>query len=180
MKKAKTLIGIILVLVLTAGFTYQTDWFLLKSDGFQAEFPSEPVSQPQVVNSEIGDLKVNLFMYDASQGGTDSNLVYLVGFTEYPDSLVNSNMTELIPNFFRGSIDGAVKNVNGKILSETVIEINGYPGREVKIDFMEGQAIIMMRFYLVKNRLFMTEIATETSKVPNKSINRFFNSFKLI
>jgi hypothetical protein len=180
MKKVKTLIGILLVLVLTAGFAYQTDWFLLKSDGFQAEFPVEPVSQPQVVNSEIGELKVNLFMYDASQGGTDSNLVYLIGSTEFPDSIVNSNMTESVPNFFRGSIDGAVKNVNGKILSETVIEINGYPGREIKVDFMEGQAVIIMRFYLVRNKLLMIEVMTEISKVPNKSSDRFFNSFKLI
>ena len=44
---------------------------------------------------------------------------------------------------------------------------------------MEGQAIIKMRFYLVKNKLFMEEIITETSKFPNKTIARFMDSFEL-
>jgi hypothetical protein len=44
---------------------------------------------------------------------------------------------------------------------------------------MEGQAIIKIRIFLVKNILFMIETITETGKVPNKSIDRFMDSFKL-
>jgi hypothetical protein len=132
-----------------------------------------------VINSEIGELKLNIFVYDASESGTDENLVYLVSSTEYPDSLINSEKTEILPDLFKNTLEGILSNINGKLLSETVIDINGFPGREVKVDFMEGQAIIKIRIFLVKNILFMIETITETGKVPNKSIDRFMDSFKL-
>jgi hypothetical protein len=179
MKKGKTLIVTIVVLLLTMSFTNQDTWFLLKSDGFTITFPKEPASQPQVVNSDIGELKINIFIYDASESGADDNLVYLASSTEYPDSLISSEKTEILPVLFKNTIDGILSNIQGKILSETAIEINGFPGREVKVDFMEGQAIIKIRIYLVKNILYMVETITETSKVPNKSIDKFMDSFKL-
>jgi len=49
----------------------------------------------------------------------------------------------------------------------------------VRIDFKDGLAVIRMRYYLVKNRLFMLQIFTETKKEQNKSIDRFMDSFKL-
>jgi hypothetical protein len=179
MKKVKTCIVTIAVLFLTMAFVNQDDWFLLKSDGYTIAFPKEPASQPQVINSEIGELKLNIFVYDASESGTDENLVYLVSSTEYPDSLINSERTEILPELFKNTLAGILSNINGKLLSETVIDINGFPGREVKVDFMEGQAIIKIRIFLVKNILFMIETITETGKVPNKSIDRFMDSFKL-
>jgi|WetSurSiteA1Bulk_404760.scaffolds.fasta_scaffold36656_1 hypothetical protein len=179
MKKFKTGIVTIAILLLTMGFATQDNWFLLKYDVFNIAFPKEPTSQPQVINSEIGELKINIFMYDASEAGNDENLVYLVSSTEYPDSLINSGKTEILPDLFKNTLQGILNNVNGKLLSENVIEINGFPGREVKVDFMEGQAIIKIRIFLVKNKLFMIETITETAKFPNKSIDRFMDSFKL-
>ena len=183
MKKFKICFFIIFILVLTTGFEVRDDWYLLKSDGFQIEFPKEPVSQPQMTNSEIGELKINLFICDESENKNDSNLVYLTGSTVYPDSIVkiiNSDKTGVLNDFFRKSVDGTVTGSKGKLLSEKVIEIDNYPGREIKVDLMEGQAVIKMRLYLVKNKLYIIEIITETSKVPNTSIDRFIDSFKLI
>ena len=36
-----------------------------------------------------------------------------------------------------------------------------------------------MGFYLVKNKLYMSETITETKNDFNKSIDKFFNSFSL-
>jgi len=157
-------------------------WYLLESEqyGYKIEFPKEPTENPQVVNSVIGELKMNIFMYDASKGSKDDNLVYMVNYTEYPDTLINSEKTDVLSDFFRNSIDGAVRNVHGKLLSEKEIKIGEYPGREINIDFKDGMAVIRMRLYLVKNKMYMLQTITETKKDFNKSITRFMDSFELI
>ncbi len=163
-------------------FVKPEKWFLFVSDelGYQIEFPEQPVERSQIVNSEIGELTMNIFMVDASMNEKDDNLVYMVNHSEYPDSLVHSDMKEFLPEFFRGAIDGAVGNVHGKLLSEKIIQLGKYPGREVRIDFKNGLAVICIRVYLVENSLYMLQTITETNKDFNKSIKQFMNSFELV
>ena len=100
--------------------------------------------------------------------------------TTYPDTLIHSDFTDQIESFFRSAIDGAVSNVQGKLLSENSITMGAYPGRAIKVDYMNGLAIINMRFYLVQNNMYMLETISETSKDDNISIKRFFDSFELL
>ncbi len=180
MKTKKSLIGIMAMLALTMGFVKPEDWFLLKSEVFQIEFPKEPATTTEVIDSEIGALEMKIFLYDASQAGTDDNLVYMATYIEYPDTLISSEQTDKISAIFRGAIDGMVNNVSGKLLSESEITLNGFPGKEVKIDFRNGLAIFKVRFYLIKHKMYIIQTITETGKFPNKSVDRFLDSFKLI
>ena len=182
LKSQLQLLSIILFIVLLTGFTFIDDWFLYKNEelGYKIEFPKEPTAAPQIIDSEIGPLKMNLVMYDASQLGGDDNLVYLANATEYPDSTINSNNTEMLEGYFRKSIDGAVANVNGKLLTEEVKNLGNYPGREITVDYANGMAIIRMRMYLVENVAYMTQTITEAAKDGNASISRFMDSFELI
>ena len=169
---------ITLIAVLTA-FSNPGDWQLFESTDFQAFYPNLPSSQVKTVNSAVGELKMNIFMYDASNNEKDENLVYGIITTEYPDSIINSSNTEVLQNFFRNSIDGAVNNVNGKLISESTIDIDGFPGREIKVNFRDGLAVIKMRMYLVNNKIFTLQTITKTENDLNKSIDKFMNSFKL-
>lgn len=180
MKKLKNLTAAILLLTLLTGFAIQDDWFLFASKGFSMKFPFKPGSEQRVVNSAIGELNMSINMYDASGNKNDSNLVYGLIYTEYPDSLINSDKKEILDDLFRNSINGSVTSVSGKLLSEKIAEIDGFPGREVRIDFQDGMAIIRMRLYLVKNTMYILQTICETKKDNNKSIDRFMNSFKLI
>jgi len=180
MKTKKSLVGIMAMMALTMGFVKPEDWFLLKSEAFQIEFPKEPGAQTKMIDSDIGPLAMKIFMYDASKTGTDDNLIYGLIHTEYPDSIMSSDKTSQLPVFFRNAIEGTLKNVAGKLLSETTIELQGFPGREIKIDFGNGMAIMKIRYYLVKNKLYMIQTITETGKFSNKSVDRFLDSFKLV
>ena len=120
MKRMVTkLFTVSLILLALTSFIKPKKWFVLESEqyGYKIEFPRKPSESPQVVNSAIGELKMNIFIYDASETGKDDNLVYMVSYTEYPDTLINSENTEILADFFRNSIDGAVTNVHGKLLS---------------------------------------------------------------
>lgn len=174
-------LGILLILVSLMSFIKPKKWFLLNSEqhNYTIEFPSEPTENNQVLNTEIGELKMNMYMLDTSENGIDDNLTYMVINTEYPSELVNSDNTEDLEGYFRGAIDGAIANVHGKLLSEKIIQLDEYSGREVRVDFRDGLAIITMRAYLVKNKMYILQTITETKKDFNKSRSRFLDSFKL-
>lgn len=173
-----TLIAFTLLSFVNAG-----DWksFESKLFKFRVEFPDVPTEQSQTVPSAIGDLKMNFYMYDASSvpNSKDENLVYMVNYTSYPKDKVNSNNKEMLKTFFDGAVSGAVANVQGKLISQKDINYGLHPGREAKIDFQNGTAIINVRLYLVANNMYMIQTITETKKDNNASIKKFMDSFKI-
>lgn len=170
-----------IVLLMTMSFVTLKPWYLLTATayGFKIEFPEKPTEKAQSVNSAVGKLKMNMYMLEPASKNQDENLVYLVNYTEYPEGTVDSNDKENLDGFFRNSIDGAVANVNGKLVSEKNITLGKYPGREAKVDFQNGLAVITMRIYLVNNTMYMLETICETKKDSNASITKFMDSFAL-
>lgn len=162
-------------------FGFAADWISItsKDDGYKIAFPSQPEKEKQNVPSEVGELTMNMLIYDASEK-EDENLVYLFNSTVYPDSLFINGGESLAKGILDGATKGAAKNVKGNILSEKTITINGHDGRECKIDFQDGAAIIVMHAYLVKNKMYVLEVITYTKNADNKSMKKFFDSFELL
>jgi hypothetical protein len=159
-------------------FDHPADWYTYQSQEIIIEFPKEPELTSQSVPTAVGDIEMKIASYDGSKEG-DINLAYVFISSNYPDSLINSNKKEMLPDFFRSSIDGAVKNVNGKLIAEKEIMLDAFPGREAKVDYGNGQVIILFRMYLVQNRAYFIQTISEAGKEENESALRFRNSFKL-
>jgi hypothetical protein len=179
MKKISTAIVFFAIAVTAISFTAAQEWFVRETSNYTIQFPAAPEHSMQSVPSEIGDLKMEINIFDASKTKGDDNLVYGLVTSEYPDSLIDSDNKEILPTFFRNSTDGAVTNVKGKLLSEKEISLGSFPGYEIRIDFQEGMAIITMRSYLVHNKMYVLQVISETAKEKNRSADKFFNSFKL-
>ncbi len=156
----------------------QADWVPHQSDRYTILFPKKVTTRVDTVPSELGQLRLSITLYDAS-ADKDDNVVYAFYETAYPDSIVHSDKTELLPRFFRGAIDGAVKKVNGKLLTEKEIMIGRFPGREIKVSYNEGEAMIKMRCYLVHNIMYIQQLITMAAKDGNAAANQFMESFHL-
>lgn len=156
----------------------QTGWYTYQNQEIRIDFPKEPKITSQSVPTAVGDIEMKIASFDGSKEG-DINLAYVLISSIYPDSVVNSSKKEKLPGFFRSSIDGAVKNVNGKLISEKEIVLDGFPGRELKVDYGNGLAIISMRIYLVQNRAYFIQTISETGKEGNENALRFQHSFRL-
>jgi hypothetical protein len=170
----------ILLVVLLSGFAPET-WVKIqpKENAFSVEFPRKPEESERKIQTEIGELNMNILMYEVGKF-KDENSVYGLIYSDYPDSLVNSDFKdEYIDEFFENAIKGTVNNLKGQIIEEKRVLLSTYPGREVKISFMEGQGIMKLHVYLVKNRAYILEVGCETKNDNNKSMDRFFNSFVL-
>lgn len=179
MKGLKICVGILMVILLS-GFAPET-WVKIQSkdNKFSIEFPRKPEESERKIQTEIGELNMNVVIHEVGKY-KDENSVYGVIYSDYPDSLVNSDFKdEYIDEFFENAIKGTVSNLKGQIIEEKRVLLSSYPGREVKISFMEGQGIMKLHVYLVKNRAYILEVGCETKNDNNKSMERFFNSFVL-
>lgn len=154
-------------------------WYLFEDKDCTILFPKKVETTSQEIASELGPLTLFITMYDASEDKSDNNLVYGLFTSVYPDSAIHSNKKLMLPGFYRGAIDGAVKNVKGKLLSEKTIFVNDYEGREFRVNYSDGLAIIKMRCILVKNVMYMLQTICLTEKEENASSKKFFDSFKL-
>lgn len=146
---------------------------------FKVLFPGPIQKTTQTIASSIGDLIMTTISYEPADSAKDQNYVYSVIETNYPDSIINSNKIDLLDTFFRGAIDGAVKNVNGTLISETTGNIGQYPSRSIEIDYGNGMAIIKSLIILRENKLIMLQTITDTNTYPNDSLDYFFSSLKL-
>jgi hypothetical protein len=174
----KTLLLYLFVFLSTQLPKPANEWYTYQNQQFSIEFPQEPEVTVQKVPTSIGDIEMKIASYEGSGKG-DVNLAYVFISSIYPDSVINSGSKEKLPGFFRSSIDGAVKNVNGNLLSEKVVTLNGFPGREAKVDYGNGLAIIAVRMFLVKNHVYFVQTISEAGKADNEHALRFHRSFKL-
>jgi len=156
-------------------------WVTVENAGCKMLFPKTPANESQTLNTAIGELKLYNYTYEVPDGIKDDNLVYLLSETDFGDSAkINSNMgKEKVDKFFRGAVDGGVKNASGKLLTEEIIQLDGFPGRKVRVDVKDGTAVMTMKIFLVKEKLYMLEVITEKKKDLNKSMDKFMSSFSL-
>jgi len=150
----------------------------VETNSYKIEFPSAPDKTTQTISTAIGDLELIIIAYEVKESAKDDNYVYMVMETNYPDSLIKKPNFD-IEKFFRQSIDGAVNNVKGKIISENPTRSGKYDSRQIEIDYGNGVAVIKMVMILRESKLIMLQTITDSKKYPNNSIAAFFNSFEI-
>ena len=166
---------------LTSAHAQETEpWISFKSPSFNytIDFPSVPSEVTDTIETDAGLMLLNVAELDCSAQDNNNNLMYMINCTVYPESLIHSKLSDITDNFFASTINGAVSNISGKLLSLSEIEYAGYPGRQVEISADEGLSFFTSRLYLIENRFFMIIILTDSEKGNNPDINRFFNSFR--
>ena len=141
-----------------------------------AYFPGTPERSVQKVATAVGELDMHMIMYSPTSG--DDNLIYAVIRSDYPKSQFENATQDYNQNVLNGAVEGAVNNVNGKLISEERITFNGYPGRRIKVS-AQG-AFLYLNAYLVENSMFITQVITLVENDGNSDINKFRKSFDIL
>jgi hypothetical protein len=145
--------------------------------GFIIDFPMEPDTNPQTVDTELGELKMNLFQVDMSAKEDCNNLGYMVNFTLFPEFVADRSLIDL-KGFYEGSIVGM--KGNGELIDSSVCEISGHEGRQVKISIEDGTAFMYSKMVLAGSRFYIIMVITDVSKDGNEDILKYMNSFLII
>lgn len=173
----KSIFKLLLVLVVSIIFlaacgNATPDWqtFTGPDGDFTVDMPGNPKAQTQQSKTDKGDITV--YMYTVRIGDTD----YIIAYSDYPDELIQ---TPGVQGFLDEVRNNAVNNTKGKLLSEESIELNGNPGRSLRVESPDGTGIAQARMLLVGTRLYQVFAASQKENADSPDIQRFLNSFTL-
>lgn len=171
MKRASAVLLALMTAALPFALQGQTDWIKYNSpEGrYSVLLPGEPKTSTQEAAASTGE---NFTQYMAAS--EDSIAVYMVGYFD-----VAPNMTFS----FEKARDGFIAAVKGTLLSEKVISLGGYPGREANVTANGGSGteyLILVRFYQVEKRIYVIQfIVAKSADAAISAVKsaKYFNSF---
>jgi len=157
------------VLLLAGALAAQTQWktYRYASDGFAISMPSEPTPSKQSVPTEAGTFELRAYL------ATDDDAALYVGVCDYGQVAEGKDPWIIL----EGAKNGAIKNVNGHLLSFERISLGTYPG--MKFDGENDTLHFSARIYMVGTTLYQTLTASPISH-PYPASQQFFDSFQII
>jgi hypothetical protein len=149
-------------------------WNTFETNSFSIKMPKTPSLQNKVVNTPAGEIAVNIYT------ATTKDKAYSVAHSIYPETVLASSIKDRLD----GSRDGALKNTNAELLSETILDLDGIPGREFRLRFSvadQVSVISTVRLFLIRTELYMIQVIPLNEKVGYLEDDfMFLQSFKII
>lgn len=180
--KSSLILIISLYLISPVLVAQDTDWVTTKDLelAYKIDYPEKAEKEFQSVPTAKGD--VTMISYALNSNNT-KNLVYMSSYTKYPTFFFSDGLDtyEKQHKVLDGSVNGAAKNVKGRIVSDEKIVFNGYNGRVIKIELESGGTyVIRMQMVLVDHQLYMMQTISTKENEGNRDTTRFFDSFELL
>ncbi|BAY30365.1 hypothetical protein NIES2107_22090 [Nostoc carneum NIES-2107] len=154
--------------IIAAAPTWQE--FSSSEGKFSVLFPNgqvEDISPPENSNSSgIKSLKMH-----GVNGGKNA---FVVGYADFSIDVSQVAPGALIDAFLEGMLEN-----ESKLLSQKNIQVEEYPGKEIKVKDEKNGTIYNSRFFLVGQKIYFMMVGSiETPEISDTQ--KFFNSFQLI
>ena len=169
-KFLSAILGLFLAFTLSQRMQAQTEnWqtYNYASDGFSIASPVAPTPSAQSVPTDKGSFELRTYL---SQIGSAA---LFVGVVDYGTATSGRDPNSVL----QGAKEGAVKNVNAHITSESNITLGIYPGMAFEAD--SDTLHFTARIYFMGSTLYQVLAATPL-KEPYSGTTRFLNSFQFI
>jgi hypothetical protein len=171
-KKYSFYTTILLVTVIVSGIGFKQDsstFFKSKAGKFSIIFPGQPVESSSKVETEVGTVKLHMFMHEASD-----TKAFMVAYCDYAKKHIAG--TEPF-TLLDGAKDGVVGQFKATITSENKSNFQGFPS----IDFVaEGDEYnTSYKLLLVNNRLYQVGILVSGKQVTELETKSFIGSFMI-
>ena len=174
----KIFLSILFLASITISNSQEWETFKSLEFEFKSDFPGVPYSTVQNVPTDVGEIKIDMFILDKSSDTSSKNSLFLVSHNIYPEESFKDMTAEGESSVLDNAVYGSLNSVKGKLLYNNEIEFNGYPGRSSKIE-MSG-SFVYLNIYLVYNTMYMQQVICLNENDNNRDIKQFLNSFELI
>jgi hypothetical protein len=138
------------------------------------------VEMPAPVERSTADEKETSFagprsVFHATQGGQNFDFDHV----DYkPDVLAGRNSKEVVTELGRGVVEKAFPKDKYKYLRDEAVTLEGWDGYALDIESEKGDGVVM-RTYLVKNRLYRLLATYGADEASKTAARRFVDSFKV-
>lgn len=138
---------------------------------FSIEMPRMPVARQEPVRTSAGEMTLYLFNLDREELGQK----YSVQYADYPEALMQQLRSANTVLGNASTVD--VENIRGKLVSEKIVSLGRYPGRELQIE--NADIAMRIKLFFVDRRLY--KITVVRPRLPGFSADddRFMASFHL-
>jgi hypothetical protein len=139
---------------------------------FTIQVPSKPQEQSQDQTTDVGTIKLNMVIAEASDSG------YFVGYADFPSKVADPAD---IQKGLADSVKGSVSNLKGEIKSEKEYMLGDVPCRDFEAGGKVQATDVSMkgRFCLADNRLYQVFVLGAKEKFATADVDRFITSFKI-
>ena len=156
------------------------DWeaFVDPRGYFEVLMPDSVSLTSNQISTALGDLE---YVSITSEEVFDEEKVqYALNYCDYPAGVFHADSTELIDEFFRETIIGAVEQVEGELIYSDVARDTFYPTRIWKISTAKFEMDIKSKAMLVGDRYYIMQVIYPSSvSVALNRADEFFDSFKV-
>lgn len=171
-------IFILLCSYLASCSTSETQFYEDKSCNFKIKFPGNPTISNQTIKFPFGSFNGKKIYFQSTD---DMNQYYSVYCVDLPQNIIHSDSIRLLPQLFALTQMDYLQQYGENCLLNTYFkDVNKYPGREYVWGEPKKDAGFTRRVFLVKNKLYLLEVAYTTNKQHNLKIGTFLDSFKLL
>ena len=134
---------------------------------FKVALPGNPTETSQTTESRLGKIERHTFTFAAGFAA------YFVSYSYFPITLTEPGEAK---RFIDHMHEGEVASSQGKLLSMTEIELDGYPGREFTVE--TPNSMFRMRHFLVGQRFYQIAISTPTAGFIATDMQRLANDLE--
>ena len=121
--------------------------------------------------------ELKIYQYKANtQDSEDDNLGYSIDYVFIPELKTE----EEIDYLFNEQRDYLISASNAKVEFERVIDLDGTPGRHLYLTIDDSDMKTNCKMYFKNGILYKLAVVTADGKLFNKSIRKFFDSFKIL
>jgi len=156
----------------------EENWKLFTSaaGNFSVISPGQLTYREKTAQTPEGPVPLHVFYYFA-------NAEYSVTYADY---LLMLQSAPRLTEFLNSIRDAGVKGINGRLLGEKEITLNGHPGRSYMVEYGTNHGFLLVgRNIVVGQRLYMVTASYSKSALPlaegsyEKWAQRFLDSFTL-
>ena len=154
---------------LTVGFQ-AADWPRFKSteENFMISLPSEPQQERNNRKSPFGN---GHHIYSVES----NNISYTISYSSFDAPITDSKEIKRILGL---STDMVRIVTNGRVVSDKEIDLEGFLGREVRIE--KDKRLWILRAFIVKERMYQLMTTQPKAKEESPETVKFYESFKLL
>lgn len=151
----------------------KTEWRIVRpsDDSFSVLMPGTAQEKSTYATSlAFGKVKANMLILEQGQW------CYSVTWVDYPKGTHRDSDAD---RFLDQGRDGAVEGVQGKLLGEEHVKIEGYSGRKLRIEPASPQATALVNMLVVGDREYSITVVCPKKNSFSSDASKFLDSFRL-
>jgi|GEM_PF-2046528 hypothetical protein len=144
--------------------------YAISKGAFAVSMPRAPVIEKHAVDTEFGAIDTQVVL-----AKTGPSVAYAVVYCEYPQDALFCIAPE---KYLNRAGDQMVRKMNGNLINESQILLDGFPGREIKISVPNG--ILHLKLFAVGKRSYQIYAVGLNNSASHTDARKFLTSFRLL